>query len=247
MGQQVAPFIPEITRALSEQSARMDRALIEEKQRRAASAMHKRPAPTPTTADLPDLKRPKLDGLAASNTAATAGLSSADTASALVNFDFTTLAAPLITELIVANLQAFEEGELQKLVSAYLAAQSGPSSTSSPAAVPVPPSLGTSSRSQTGTPQPSTTGKSVPHATTTPLPTEPAANRAATGTRKADESSSGGGVVKEEPVDPLKMDIDDEVEEESPSASMVRKQYLERSRLASLLMPDGIIGCYARG
>ena len=146
----------------------MERASAEEKARKAAvaataaEAVKKRPLPTGPAADQPtDAKRLKVevDNAAANSTAF------------LASFDFTTLPIALVTDLIVANLQAFSEPTLLSLVQAYR-----------------------QSRERA--------------AGTTPQPPDGGADEAM--------SASEATLVKEEPVDPLKMDIDEEEMEYEP-------------------------------
>ena len=87
-----------IRRALEIQASRMEQAAVEEKQRRAAEASRKRTASSGPSEN-PDVKRVKLDDGAPSP---------------LAGFDFTTLPANLVTDLIVANLQAFSEPTLKR-------------------------------------------------------------------------------------------------------------------------------------
>ncbi|KAF7309707.1 LIM-domain-containing protein [Mycena indigotica] len=111
----------------------------------------------------PEAKRPKLD---------------TDASSTLASFDFTQLPAPLITELIVANLEAFSESAFKSLVDSYKESR-GISS----APLPPPPPLAAAA-SRNGTP---------------------------VDTKSPPEASPP--IIKEEPVDPLKMDMDqDELE-----------------------------------
>ncbi|KAF8141630.1 Symplekin tight junction protein C terminal-domain-containing protein [Boletus edulis] len=148
-----------INEALSQQAVRMERASAEEKARK--TCFKKRPLPTGPAADQPaDAKRLKVevDNAAANSTAF------------LASFDFTTLPIALVTDLIVANLQAFSEPTLLSLVQAYRQGKEGAPGTS-----PHPPDVVT------------------------------------------DEAMSTSETpVKDEPVDPLKMDIDEEEMEYEP-------------------------------
>ncbi|KAG2145122.1 Symplekin tight junction protein C terminal-domain-containing protein [Suillus clintonianus] len=165
-------FGAQINEALSQQVVRMERASAEEKARKAAvaasatEATRKRPSSAP--AEQPsDPKRMKVDADIPGNASA----------AFLASFDFTTLPISLITDLIVANLQAFTEPALLELVQAY---------KQSRGLTPSPP--------VSGTPQPA---QPTLEATPTPgLSAEPA--------------------VKDEPVDPLQMDIDEEEMEYEP-------------------------------
>ena len=145
----------------------MDRASADEKARRIATAAaaveatKKRPLSTST--ETSDAKRQKLEQDATNNTSA----------AFLAGFDFTSLPVALITELVVANLQAFTEPALTALVEAYRE------------------SRGTNVVVTSTTPA---AAESVP-ATAKPVAAPP---------------------VKQEPIDPLKMDIDEEEMEYEP-------------------------------
>ena len=139
----------------------MERASAEEKARKAAvaatasEALKKRPLPTGPAADQPtDAKRLKVevDNAAANSTAF------------LASFDFTTLPIALVTDLIIANLQALSEPALVNLVQAYKQTRDGTAS------------------------QPDGATDEVMQET----------------------------LVKDEPLDPLKMDIDEEEMEYEP-------------------------------
>lgn len=160
-----ATFAQQINEALAIQGARMDRAAADEKTRKAAAvvveATKKRPISSST--EFSDAKRQKLEQDAASTSAAF-----------LADFDFTSLPAALITELVVANLQAFAEPALNVLVQAYRESHSigaAPSESATVAASEEKPAVDV---------------KKVPAA------------------------------LKEEPIDPLNMDIDEEEMEYEP-------------------------------
>jgi len=159
-------FGAQINEALSQQAARMERASAEDKARKAAvaataaEAVKKRPLPTGPAADqLTDAKRLKVE----------ADNAVANSAAFLASFDFTTLPIALVTDLIVANLQAFTEPTLLSLVQAYRQGRGG-----APGTTLQPPDGAT------------------------------------------DEIMSETTLVKDEPVDPLKMDIDEEEMEYEP-------------------------------
>ncbi|KAJ7623311.1 Symplekin tight junction protein C terminal-domain-containing protein [Roridomyces roridus] len=167
-----AHFVPQMQDILGQQGVRMDKASADEKRRKALIANgvpDSRKRPAPTSAEQPsDSKRAKLEADASSTSA-----------SFLATFDFTSLPAPLITDLIVANIEAFPENALTALVQTYLQSRGLPTSSS--------------------VPQPTQTK---------PIPTGP---RNST----PDARVSTPPPVKEEPVDPLQMDIDqDELEYE---------------------------------
>jgi symplekin len=147
----------------------MERAFSEEKARKAAvaatatEATKKRPLPAGPAVDQPaDSKRLKVE---VDNHAA-------NSATFLAAFDFTTLPIALITDLIVANLQAFTEPALFNVVQTYRQSRGIPT---------VPPS------------QPPDSIATQPTSITEPEPP-----------------------VKDEPIDPLKMDIDEEEMEYEP-------------------------------
>jgi len=168
----------------------MDKAAAEEKRRKAASENRKRPSSGSN--DTPDNKRIKLESEPSVQSTSAAFLSA---------FDFTSLPAPLITNLIVANLEAFTEAQLISLVNAYRQARGMP--TSSPTEGILAPS--TSSVQGVVPPAPS-------------VPTGPRAGRSSeqSSTPQPHDSATDAAVVKEEPVDPLKMDIDEDELEYEP-------------------------------
>jgi symplekin len=142
----------------------MERAVLEEKQRKASAESKKRPL-LPSDEQGSDPKRVKLES---------ESTSSANSASFLAAFDFTSLPSSLITELIVANIEAFTEPALIALVQTYRQNRGGPSNASA----------------------------SSPEAQST-NPT-------------ADRSSATPPLVKDEPPDPLQMDVDEEEIEYEP-------------------------------
>ena len=182
----------------------MEQAAAEEKARRAAAldASRKRSSTNTPVVEAPDSKRPKLEHDA--------------TAAVAPGFDFSALPVSLVTDLIVANLQAFTENALIGLVQAYRHKKAaGPSA---PAAAPSIPGL-------TGTPPPSGPSRAnapEPAAAAPPSaprmpPSEPRADRDRKTKSATPPVSQPAPVVKqEEPVDPLKMDIDDEEIEYEP-------------------------------
>ncbi|CAL1714714.1 unnamed protein product [Somion occarium] len=210
-----------IHHALAAQATRMEQASIEEKQRKAAEASRKRPPSAVPTEESPDAKRMKLE----ENGMPTPS-------SYLAGFDFATLPSNLVIDLVIANLQAFSEPSLAGLVQAYLdrvkaataaaAAEMPPGLVPPPApiAAPVPaapisaiptitpsaivPTIPVAVSSQAGTP--------VPVAP----PTAPRADREKAAQVTEIQPHEGTPEVKEEPVDPLKMDIDDEEVEYAP-------------------------------
>jgi len=162
----------QISEALSQQAMRMDKAVAEEKRRKAAlSDSRKRPS---SAIDSSDNKRIKLDTEASAPSNSAAFLSS---------FDFTSLPATLITNLIVSNLEAFTEIQLIDLVNAYR--QSRGIQPSAPLIAPGPAS-------------------SIVSTANTSMLSGPNAK-----TDISQDSANPSSEVKEEAVDPLKMDIDE--------------------------------------
>jgi symplekin len=157
---QVSPFAQQINEALTQQSIRMDRAASDEKNKVATDAPESKKRPgSLLNGEASDAKRPRLEQDAS------------DPAASLASFDFTALPAALITELIVANLQAFTESQLAMLVQTYR--QSRGISDAPSASVPASDSV--------------------------------------QGTISAEPTQ-----LKEEHIDPLKMDIDEEEIEYEP-------------------------------
>lgn len=176
-------YVGQISEALAQQAYRMEKAAAEEKKRKAAAltaVVDSRKRPSSASNEQPvDAKRQKLEQEAPSTTA-----------SFLASFDFTTLPATLISDLIVANLEVFSEPALINLVQAFRQSRGLGSST------PVAPSP---------TPVPSTAT----------LPTAP---KKLLEKQRNDTPVPGTPppVVKDEPVDPLQMDIDQEELEFEP-------------------------------
>jgi symplekin len=140
----------------------------------------------------------------------------ADATALLAAFDFTTLPVALIAELIVANLQAFSDEIFQARVNAYR--RPAPASIAAPApvsaaAAPVSAAVLENSVTSEGT-----------SAVRTP-PTMPAADRAreralAQGPSAQLDEPSSSSRVKEEPMDPLQMDMDEDIEYEPDSLNL---------------------------
>jgi symplekin len=169
----------------------MDKAAADEKKRKAA-ALESRKRPASSSNEPTDNnKRIKLE----------AGVASQPTpnpsAAFLSAFDFTSLPAALITNLIVANLEAFTEPQLIALVNTYRQSHglNGPPSLRPPTASSIAtppiaaPAIPTGPRSRVYSVE-----KSLTPSPQTQLPP----------------------VVKDEPVDPLQMDIDEEELEYEP-------------------------------
>ncbi len=173
----------------------MDKAAADEKKRKSESK--KRPPSNPN--DAPDTKRVKLESEPAPTPVA-------NNASFLSAFDFTSLPATLITNLVVANLEAFTEPQLIAMVSAYRTSRGlstpapvePPSTPTKAAAIAPPPIISPTPAIPTG---PRRQVQSIEHSGT---PTPQA------------QVSTPAPVVEAEPVDPLKMDIDEEELEYEP-------------------------------
>lgn len=208
----------------------MDKAASDEKRRKAAAAENRK-RPLSAAADQPsDPKRAKLEAEAPASTSASAYVAA---------FDFTSLPATLITDLIVANLEAFSEPALLSLVQTYRESRglNGPSSPT----IPTP-----------------TTTAPAPHAPK--IPTGPKRShlthldhdqreieRTSTPTAPPEQPSAPPPPpVKDEPVDPLQMDIDqDELEYEPDKLNeevcflnlLLRKSYLSLVSYLGVLQP----------
>ncbi|KAF7294404.1 hypothetical protein MKEN_01432800 [Mycena kentingensis (nom. inval.)] len=159
-----APHVPLIQDILQRQTVRLEEAAAAEKRRKHLGLPVERKRPAPQSVE-PEAKRAKLD---------------TDASSILASFDFTQLPAPLITDLIVANLEAFSDSALATLVDAYRKSHGGPL-TAPGSSSSKPPPAGSRDGVRVNI-----------EATATPPPV----------------------AVKEEPVDPLKMVMDDEIEYE---------------------------------
>ena len=90
--------------AIATQSARMAQAVTNEKNRKAAAAAEasRKRSISALSEEATEAKRQKMDN----------GASTASVASVLANFDFSILPHTLVTELIIANLQALTEQSL---------------------------------------------------------------------------------------------------------------------------------------
>lgn len=180
----------------------MEQAAADERTRRAmaiqAQADARKRPPSISVQGEEEVKRQKVEGYP-----------NADATALLAAFDFTTLPVGLIAELIVANLQAFSEENFQARINAYRRS----ASTSVAAPAPVPAAT---------VPMPTTvletTAASENVAPVKLPPTMPAADRARerfaqVPSTQVDEPTPSSR-VKEEPVDPLQMDMDEEIEYE---------------------------------
>lgn len=188
----------------------MEQAVADERTRKAVAAQaqadaRKRPLATATSGE-EDSKRQRVEADP-----------NADATALLTAFDFTTLPVALITELIVANLQAFSDEVFQARVNAYRR----PASASSIAA-PAPVSAAAAPVSAAVL-ENSVTSESTASARTPP--TMPAADRAreralAQGPSVQLDEPSSSSRVKEEPMDPLQMDMDEDIEYEPDSLNL---------------------------
>ena len=190
-------FLPQINEILAQQGLRMDKAASDERKRKAtaiASASDNRKRPPSTSVEPTESKRQKLEIDMAANASP----------SFLSAFDFTSLPAGLITELIVANLEAFSEPTLIGLVQTFRESRGLGAS--------VPPSA-------------PTLGQALPtlERDTSLLPAQRVRqedNRLGTPQLRQSDSlpaseTAASTTIKDEPVDPLQMDIDqDEIEYE---------------------------------
>lgn len=207
----------------------MDKAAAEEKARRvaaAADAARKRGA-SATPAEAPAEKRPKLEH-------GTAGTGSA--ASFLATFDFTSLPASMVTDFIVANLQALPEEALADLVQAYR--RTGPAGARPTAIAPtLTPAL--AAPASVATLPPASISLSTPIQAPTPTGPQTVTARQSDSPvpQKVDE-------VKDEPVDPLAMNIDTEELEYEPDklneeVSVMFTYYLHRSHYIVVAFRQG--------
>lgn len=185
-------YVPQINQALAQQGTRMDKAAAEEKKRKAAAIENrKRPSSAPNEQPT-DPKRAKLEP------------EPQPAPSLLAKTDFTKFPAPLIVDLIVANLEAFTEPALIALVQAYRQNNTLGSSTTPVAPIPVAIQSAALAPTPGHTPSPT-------------IPTGP--RRAAHNVVEKPATPVSQQVIsaKEEPVDPLQMDIDEEEMEYEPS------------------------------
>lgn len=173
-------FQHQLSEAIAVQRTRMEKATSEERARKEASKKRS----LSLGGESSDAKRQKLEQDAAATSAAF-----------LAGFDFTSLPAALITELVVANLQAFTEPALISLVQAY---QEKHATNQAPQA----------STSAQSAPEPGPSSSVFPP----PVP-----------------------AVKAEPVDPLKMDIDEEEIEYEPDKLNMEVRGNRSNFLGSLL------------
>ena len=181
----------------------MEQATADERTRRAmatqAQVDPRKRAPSTSVQGEEEVKRQKVEADP-----------NADATALLAAFDFTTLPAPLITELIVANLQAFSEETFQARINAYRRSASTSVATPTPVPAAAPP---------VSTAVLETVAASENTVPTKMPPTMPAADRAReralaqVSSTQVDEPGISS-MVKEEPMDPLQMDIDEDIEYE---------------------------------
>ena len=188
----------------------MEQAVVDERARKAVAAQaqtdaRKRP-PTTATSDEESSKRQRVEADP-----------NADATALLAAFDFTTLPVALITELIVANLQAFSDEVFHARVNAYRHPAPA-SSIAAPAPVSVAAAPVSAAVLENSVTLESTTSVKTP-------PTMPAADRAReralaqVSSTPLDEPSSSSR-VKEEPMDPLQMDMDEDIEYEPDNLNL---------------------------
>lgn len=193
-------YLGQINEALALQGVRLDKAAAEEKKRK--SENRKRPASNST--EPTDYKRVKIEIESTPTPVATS-------AAFLSSFDFTSLPAQLITNLVVANLEAFTEQQLIAMVNTYRTSRGLTAPVPAPAPAEAP-----------ATPTKITTIAPPPIISPTPaIPTGPrrqthTTEKTATPIPQAQAALAPVPVVEAEPVDPLKMDIDEEELEYEP-------------------------------
>ena len=185
----------------------MEQATADERTRRAvvtqAQVDPRKRAPSTAAQGEEDVKRQKVEADP-----------NADATALLAAFDFTTLPVALISELIVANLQAFSEETFHGRINAYRRS----ASVSVPTAVATPtPVLAAAASVSTAVLETAAASENAVPAKMPP--TMPAADRAreralAQASSSQVDEPSFPSTVKEEPVDPLQMDMDEEIEYE---------------------------------
>lgn len=201
----------------------MDKAAAEERKRK-AGLVESRKRPSSNPSEPTDNKRIKLENEITQNSST----------SFLAAFDFTSLPASLITSLIVANLEAFTEPRLISLVETYrqnwrLGAAQPPMATGS-IAMPVP--------------KPAAASPPIQNVSTSSIPTGPRKNAYIDSTLTPPPQPMTDAAIKDEPVDPLQMDIDEDEFEFEPEklneevcrfvAGMTSAQFLASSCLRHL-------------
>lgn len=181
----------------------MEQAAADERTRRAMATQaqvdsRKRP-PSSTAPGEEDAKRQKVEVDP-----------NADATALLASFDFTTLPIALIAELIIANLQAFSDETFHARINAYRQPALASVAAPAPVSAGAPPVSAAALE----------TAVALENAMSTKIPpTMPAADRAReralTQAPSAQvEEPSSSSRVKEEPVDPLQMDLDEDIEYE---------------------------------
>jgi symplekin len=197
-------FARDINDALAKQAQRMEQATVEERTRKAMTAQaqvdSRKRLPSTAGPGEEDAKRQKVEADP-----------HADATALLASFDFTTLPVALIAELIVANLQAFSEETFQARINAYRPA-SAPAPVAAPAPVPAAAAPVSAAALETVVASENAAPMKMP-------PTMPAADRArergfSQAASSQVEEPSSSARVKEEPVDPLQMDLDEDIEYE---------------------------------
>ena len=183
----------------------MEQATADERTRRAmvtqVQVEPRKRAPSTTVQAEDDAKRQKVEADP-----------NADATALLAAFDFTTLPVALISELIVANLQAFSEETFHARINAYRRSASVPTVVATPTPMPTAAASVSTAVLETAAASENAVPAKMP-------PTMPAADRAreralAQASSSQVDEPSFPSRVKEEPVDPLQMDMDDEIEYE---------------------------------
>ena len=176
----------------------MDNAAADERKRK-TTAVETRKRPSSNPSEPTENKRIKLENEPTQNSSA----------SFLAAFDFTSLPASLITSLIVANLEAFSEPRLISLVDTYR--QNWRLGVTTPAQPPV----------ATGSiampvPKPAAASPPIQNMSMSSIPTGPRNHAYIMDSTLTPPPQPTAEVIRDEPVDPLKMDIDEDEFEFEP-------------------------------
>jgi symplekin len=192
-------YLGQINEALGQQGIRMDKAAAEERKRKTA-VVESRKRPSSNPSEPAENKRIKLENETTQNSSA----------SFLAAFDFTSLPASLITSLIVANLEAFTEPRLISLVDTYrqnwrlgVTTSAQPPMATGSIAMPVP--------------KPAAASSPIQNMSTPSIPTGPRKHAyIIDSTLTPPPQPMAEAAIKDEPVDPLQMDIDEDEFEFEP-------------------------------
>jgi symplekin len=191
-------YLGQINEALGQQGIRMDKAAADERKRK-TTAVETRKRPSSNPSEPTENKRIKLENETTQNSSA----------SFLAAFDFTSLPASLITSLIVANLEAFTEPRLISLVDTYR--QNWRLGVTTPAQPP----MATGSIAMP-VPKPAAASPPIQNMTMSSIPTGPRKNAYTMDSTLTPPPQPMAEVIRDEPVDPLKMDIDEDEFEFEP-------------------------------